>query len=155
MPSTPASSPSLTLESHPERIRRLEQRIKELETERDHLGAVVQILQEISASLHFTDVLRSIARKLGETFGLDRCSIYLTGDSQDVRLVASYEDPTIRNLIVDLNRYPELQRAFESGETVFIPDATSDPMMRSVRSTLEHRRVRSIKIGRASCRERV
>ena len=144
MPSTPTSSPNLTLESSPERIRRLEQRIKELENERDHLVGVVQILQEISASLHFTDVLQTIARKLGETFGLDRCSIYLTGDSQDVRLVASYEDPTIRNLIVDLNRYPELQRAFESGETVFIPDATNDPMMRSVRATLENRNVRSI-----------
>ena len=136
MTSTPTSSPDLKLESPTERIRRLEQRIKELEHERDHLVAVVQILQEISASLHFTDVLQAIARKLGETFGLDRCSIYLTGDSQDVRLVASYEDPTIRNLIVDLNRYPELKRAFESGETVFIPDATNDPMMRSARAAL-------------------
>jgi two-component system sensor histidine kinase ChiS len=144
MPSTPTSSPKLTLESSTEHIRRLEQRVKELESERDHLVAVVEILQEISASPHFTDVLQSIARKLGETFGLDRCSIYLTGDSQDVRLVASYEDPTIRNLIVDLNRYPELQRAFESRETVFIPDATNDPMMRSVRATLENRKVRSI-----------
>jgi GAF domain-containing protein len=144
MPSTPTTSPDLKLESPTERIRRLEQRIKELENERDHLVAVVQILQEISASLHFTDVLQAIARKLGETFGLDRCSIYLTGDSQDVRLVASYEDPTIRNLIVDLNRYPELKRAFESGETVFIPDATSDPMMRGARKALEHRNVRSI-----------
>src|SRR5688500_10496926 len=144
MTSTPTSSPDLKLESPTERIRRLEQRIKELEHERDHLVAVVQILQEISASLHFTDVLQAIARKLGETFGLDRCSIYLTGDSQDVRLVASYEDPTIRNLIVDLNRYPELKRAFESGETVFIPDATNDPMMRSARAALEHRNVRSI-----------
>ncbi len=58
--------------------------------------------------------------------------------------MASYEDPTIRNLIDDLNRYPELKRAFESGETVFIPDATNDPMMRSARAALEHRNVRSI-----------
>ena len=125
-------------------LTRLRARLAEVQRERDHLIAVVDILQEISASLHFTDVLQAIARKLGETFGLDRCSIYLTGDSQDVRLVASYEDPTIRNLIVDLNRYPELKRAFESGETVFIPDATNDPMMRSARAALEHRNVRSI-----------
>ncbi len=144
MASTPTSSRDLTLESPPERVRRLEQRIKELEHERDHLVAVVQILQEISTSLHFTDILQTIARRLGETFGLDRCSIYLTGDADGVRLVASYEDPTIRNLIVDLNRYPELKRAFESGETVFIPDATSDPMMRSARSALQSRKVRSI-----------
>jgi two-component system, sensor histidine kinase ChiS len=58
--------------------------------------------------------------------------------------VASYEDPTIRNLVVDLKRYPELQRAFESGETVFIPDAATDPMLRSVRDQLHLRNVRSI-----------
>ena len=46
--------------------------------------------------------------------------------------------------MVDLNRYPELQRAFESGETVFIPDAATDPMLRSVRDQLHLRNVRSI-----------
>ena len=61
-----------------------------------------------------------------------------------MRLVASYEDPTIRNLVVDLNRYPELKRAFESGETVFIPDAANDPMLRSIKVELALRNVRSI-----------
>jgi two-component system sensor histidine kinase ChiS len=106
--------------------------------------AVVDILQEISASLHFVDILQTIARKLGETFGLDRCSIFLAGESEEVRLVASYEDPSIRNLVVDLNRYPELKRAFESGETVFIPDAANDPMLRSAKAALDLRKVRSI-----------
>src|SRR6185312_7298484 len=96
------------------------------------------------SSLHFSDILQTIARKLGETFGLDRSSIFLTGDPADVRLVASYEDPTIRNVVVDLSRYPELQRAFESGETVFIPDAASEPMLRDVRAQLDMRNVRSI-----------
>jgi GAF domain-containing protein len=122
----------------------LQARIAELQRERDHLVAVVDILQEISASLHFVDILQTIARKLGETFGLDRCSIFLAGESEEVRLVASYEDPSIRNLVVDLNRYPELKRAFESGETVFIPDAANDPMLRSAKAALDLRKVRSI-----------
>ncbi len=116
----------------------------ELQRERDHLVAIVDILQEISSSLHFVDVLQTIARRLGETFGLDRCAIFLSGEKNEVRLVASYEDPAIRNLVVDLNRYPELKRAFESGETVFIPDAANDPMLASVKSQLHERNVRSI-----------
>ncbi|MES2179489.1 MAG: GAF domain-containing protein [Gemmatimonadota bacterium] len=123
---------------------RLRARVAELVRERDHLLATVDILQEASASLHFVDVLQTIARKLGETFGLDRCAIFLSGDKDEVRLVASYEDPTIRNLVVDLNRYPELKRAFESGETVFIPDASTEPTLRSIRTTLDNRNVRSI-----------
>ena len=125
-------------------IARLEARVAELQRERDQLVAIVDILQEISASLHFVDILQAIARKLGESFGLDRCSIFLTGDATEVRLVASYEDPTIRNLVVDLDRYPELRRAFESGETVFVPDAANDPMFADVKSLLDLRNVRSI-----------
>jgi two-component system, sensor histidine kinase ChiS len=125
-------------------IAQLEARISDLQRERDQLVAIVDILQEISAYVHFTDILQAIARKLGESFGLDRCSIFLTGDASDVRLVASYEDPTIRNLVVDLDRYPELRRAFESGETVFVPDAVNDPMFAPVRSLLDLRNVRSI-----------
>jgi two-component system, sensor histidine kinase ChiS len=75
---------------------------------------------------------------------LDRCTIFLAGEKDEVRLVASYEDPTLRNLVVDLNRYPELRRAFESKETVFIPDATNDPMLRSIKPMLDTRKVRSI-----------
>lgn len=127
-----------------EELPRLRVRLAEVQRERDHLIAVVDILQEVSASLHFVDILQTIARKLGDAFGLDRCAIFLTGDQDEVRLVASYEDSSIRNLVVDINRYPELKRAFESGETVFIPDATTDPMLKAVRSQLEMRRVRSI-----------
>src|SRR5678809_910464 len=125
-------------------IARLEERIAELQRERDQLVAVVDILQDISSSLHFVDILQAIARKLGETFGLDRCSIYLAGGNAEVRLVASYEDPSIRNLVVDLDRYPELKRAFDSGETVFIPDAVTDPSLKSIKATLDMRNVRSI-----------
>ena len=123
-------------------LARLRARLTDVQRERDHLIAAVDIVQEVSSTLHFIDILQTIARKLGDTFALDRCAIFLTGD--DVRLVASYEDPNIRNLVVDINRYPELRRAFQTGETVFIADALNDPMLRGVKSQLESRSVRSI-----------
>ena len=125
-------------------LARLTARVAELERERDQLVAVIDILQGISSSLHFEDILQTIARKMGEAYGLDRCSIYLAGDAREVRLVATYEDPTLRNLIVDLDRYPELRQAFESGKTVYIPDAAADPLLRPVRERLATRNVRSI-----------
>ncbi len=116
---------------------RLATRVAELERERKHLLAIIEILKEVSSSLHFIDILQAIARKLGETFGLDRCSIFLAErGGTSVRLVASYEDPTIRNYVVDLARYPELKRAMQSGETVFIPDAASDPSLKHVKGEL-------------------
>jgi|SRR5690348_1199953 len=129
---------------------RLAARIAELEHERKHLLAVIEILKEVSGTLHFTDILQSIARKLGEAFGLDRCSIFLAErGGKSVRLVASYEDPTIRNYVVDLERYPELKRAIQGAETVFIPDAANDPSLKHVRADLVNRRVKSITVVRS------
>lgn len=128
-------------------VAQLESRIRELETERRHLLAVIEILQEISGKLHFVDILHGIAQKLGEAFGLDRCSIFLAErGAQTARLVASYEDPSIRNHLVDLDRYPELARALRSGETVFIPDAQADPTLKHIQGVLENRRVKSITV---------
>ncbi len=138
----PSSSAAATADGE-----RLAARVAELERERTHLLAVIEILKEVSTSLHFIDILQAIARKLGEAFGLDRCSIFLAErGGKTVRLVASYEDPTIRNYMVDLERYPELKRAMQSGETVFIPDAATDPSLKHVKGELINRRVRSITV---------
>jgi two-component system cell cycle response regulator len=125
----------------------LSARVRELEQERRHLLTVIEILEEISGTLHFVDILQAITQKLGETFGLDRCSIFLAERGRSTaRLVASYENPSIRNFVVDLERYPELRRALQSGETVFIPDAQADPHFKHIRGTLETRKVKSITV---------
>jgi GAF domain-containing protein len=142
IPGSPSPTPGS--DGRDDELTRLRARVADLQRERDHLVAVVDILQEISSSLHFVDILQGIARKLGDAFGLDRCAIFLSGEQNEVRLVASYEDPAIRNLVVDLARYPELKRAFDSGETVFIPDAATDPSLRGIKATLDTRNVRSI-----------
>ena len=130
-----------------EELERLQQRVEHLEHERKHLLAVIEILQEIAGSLHFVDIVQAVARRLGETFGLDRCSIFLMErGGQTVRLVASYEDPSIRNYVVDVDRYPELKRALQTGETVFIADAADDPALKHVRGQLLSRRVKTITV---------
>lgn len=125
-------------------VGQLRARLAEVQRERDHLIAVVDILQAVSASLHFVEILQAISGKLGDFFGLDRCALFLTGDNSEVRLVASYEDPSIRNLVVDVNRYPELKRVFSTGEPVFIPDVLTEPTLQGVKAQMEERRVRSI-----------
>lgn len=122
-------------------------RVEQLEQERRHLLAVIEILKEISGSLHLVDIVQAITRKLGATFGLDRCSIFLTErGSSKARLVASYEDPGLRNRVVDLSGYPELKRALQSGETVFISDAQADPKLKHIRGVLENRNVKTITV---------
>ncbi|MDH4349380.1 MAG: hypothetical protein OEW17_11280, partial [Gemmatimonadota bacterium] len=82
----------MTTLSVTEEIERLQARVLELEHERRHLVAIVEIQQEISGSLHFVDIMQAIARRLGEAFGLDRASIFLAErNGATARLVASFE----------------------------------------------------------------
>ncbi|HET8650120.1 MAG TPA: GAF domain-containing protein [Gemmatimonadales bacterium] len=128
-------------------VKRLQARIELLEQERKHLLAIVEILQEIGGSLHFVDIVQAVARRLGEAFGLDRCSIFLAErNGRTVRLVASYEDPGIRNYVVDLDRYPELKQALQTGQPVFIADVATDPRLSQALGPRESRRVKSITV---------
>jgi GAF domain-containing protein len=128
-------------------IERLQARVGTLEQERKHLLAVIEILQDIGGSLHFADIVRSVTLRLGETFGLDRCSIFLAErGGESVRLVASYEDPGIRNYAVNLDRYPELRLALQTGQTVFIADAATDPSLGPARWALAARKVKTITV---------
>lgn len=128
-------------------LAQLRARVQTLEHERRQLLAVVEILQEIGGSLEFTDIVQAVARRLGEALGLDRCSIFLAEKGgRHARLVASMEDPTIRNYAVDLDRYPEIRRALDTAQTVIIPDATNDPALQHAHAAMKSRKVKSITV---------
>src|ERR1043165_5845551 len=130
-----------------DQIQRLQERVDALERERKQLLVLLDLLREISGSLHYLDIVQTVARRLGNTFGLDRCSVFLAERGGGaVHLVASYEDPGIAGGVVDLTRYPELRRALETGEVVNIPDATRDPSLAEVFAELTSRRVQSITV---------
>jgi GAF domain-containing protein len=139
-----SSAPTDATAAGGDELTRLRRQLTDLQRERDHLATTVDILQQTSASLHFVDILRTIASSVGDALTLDRCAIFLTGEKDEVRLVASYEDPNIRNLVVDINRYPELKRVFGTREMVFIPEVANDPTLQPVRPQLDLRDVRSI-----------
>jgi GAF domain-containing protein len=127
---------------------RLQDRIDELERERARLLGLVEILRDISGAQHYPDIVQAVTRRLGHLFGLDRCSVFLAARAggPDVHLVARYEDPSIRNHLVDLSRYPEIRRALETGQVVHIPDAMTDPILATVGTHLAARRVQSITV---------
>ena len=142
---TDAQPPQSTEPLSPaDELARLQARLAAVERERDHLAAIVDILQEVSSSLHFVDVLQTIARKLGETFGLDRCSIFLSGEQErgaPRRELRGSDDP-------EPDRRPESlpgaqARVRERRDGVH-PRRRQRPGARSIKATLDMRNVRSI-----------
>ncbi len=92
------------------------------------------IFQEVSAALRADEIFQTLVRRVGQAFGLTHCSFVLTapGDDQG-RVVAVYENPAIRDLRVELERYPEIQEAIRTERPVIIQDVHEHPLFETIR----------------------
>ncbi len=110
----------------------------ELREAREALRArdlLYDIFQEVSAALRADEIFQTLVRRVGQAFGLSHCSFVLTapGDEKG-RVVAVYENPAIRDLRVELERYPEIQEAIRTERPVIINDVHEHPLFASVRT---------------------
>jgi two-component system cell cycle response regulator len=94
----------------------------------------VVILQEVTDALQPDEIYHVLARRVARVLNISRCSIVLVGAERDRGLVvADFEDPGLRNLALDLRRYPEIQRALATGRPVLVEDVATDPLYAEVR----------------------
>src|SRR5207245_3381054 len=92
------------------------------------------IFQEVSAALRADEIFQTLVRRVGHAFGLTHCSFVLTAPGEDKgRVVAVYENPAIRDLRVELERYPEIQEAIRTERPVLIPDVHEHPLFEAIR----------------------
>src|SRR5206468_4353433 len=92
------------------------------------------IFQEVSAALRADEIFQTLVRRVGQAFGLSHCSFVLTapGDEQG-RVIAVYENPSIRDLRVELERYPEIQEAIRTERPVIINNVHEHPLFATIR----------------------
>jgi len=94
----------------------------------------VDILQEVTDTLRPDEIYHVLARRVARVLNISRCSIVLAGSDADRGVVvAAYDDPTLRNLEVDLGRYPEIRHALATGRPVLVSDVAADPLYHQVR----------------------
>ena len=100
------------------------------------------IFQEVSAALRADEIFQTLVRRVGHAFGLTHCSFVLTAPGEDKgRVVAVYENPAIRDLRVELERYPEIQEAIRTERPVLIPDVHEHPLFETIRRRWEQQRI--------------
>jgi len=92
-------------------------------------AAIVDILQEVTDSLKPDEIYHILARRIARVLQISKCSLVLAkpGDTTGV-VVTAYENPMLRNLPVELARYPEIHRALTEGRPVLIEDVATDPL---------------------------
>jgi two-component system cell cycle response regulator len=107
-------------------------------TEAEHNRKLVDILHDVTGDLSPDEIYHLLVRRVARALEIARCSLVLArpGDTHGV-VATAYENPGLRNLEVDLARYPEIQAALDSQEPVLIQDIRNDSLYTSVRESWE------------------
>ena len=99
-------------------------------------ASIVDILHEVTDSLKPDEIYHILSRRVARALGISKCSIVLAnpGDLHGT-VVAAFENPMLRNLRVELTRYPEIAKALETGRMVVSENVLIDPLFDSVRAS--------------------
>jgi PAS domain S-box-containing protein len=95
---------------------------------------VLELTQALASNLDIRGILFTVVQRIAEVAKVDRVSIVLVRDQGEVGyVVAASDDEHLRDLPIDLTKYPEIRQALSSGEPVVIPDAATHPLLELVR----------------------
>lgn len=101
--------------------------------ERDQ-QTVLELTQTLASTLDIRDILFTVVQRVAAIARVDRCSIVLFSESGDVGYVlATSDDEQLRDLPIDLAKYPEIRQVLSTGQTLVIRNAAESPLLDMVR----------------------
>src|SRR6266545_4612023 len=106
-------------------------------------AAMVDILHEVTDSLKPDEMYHILARRVARALNISKCSMVLAkpGDQQGI-VVAAYENPMLRNLQIELARYPEIRKAVSTGRLVLVEDVATDALYEEERRRWEREAIK-------------
>jgi two-component system cell cycle response regulator len=112
--------------------------------ERGDLLLLLELYDSVSVLRNPMKILNMVVMKVADIIGVDRCSIVGINDRNEFTVKASNDLDMQEEIKLDLDRYPEIQKAHETRQAVVVNDTTKDPLMEPVRSQMEQRGLNSI-----------
>lgn len=120
---------------------RLRGAVDAIEKKERDAGVVLELTQALASNLDFRSILFTVTQRIAEVAKVDRVSIVLVREPGDVGyVVAASDDEQLRDLPIDLAKYPEIRQVLASGEALVIRDAATHPLLEIVRQGDSHAR---------------
>ena len=76
-------------------------------------------------------LLHDVTRELAEAMDIVRASLIVV-DGESGVVVAASDDPTLKDLRIELSLYPEVREVLRTGAPVTVADAPSHPLLEGV-----------------------
>lgn len=125
------------------RLRRASTR-EGLERQR-HLSLLLELTARYTESLDPEALLYDVTRRLAEAMDIARASMVMVDDAQKFGFViAASDDATLKDLRIELARYPEVRETLRTGKPVIVEEAPSHPLLDGVHTEVAARGIRTI-----------
>ena len=122
------------LRSAYESLRVTEEELARARAEADSRRKLVDILREVTGDLTSNEIYHVLARRVARALDLTRCSVILARPGDRVGMVAaSFEHALVKNFELNLDRYPEIRAALDTGQPVLVEDVHSSPLYADIR----------------------
>ncbi|HLL83078.1 MAG TPA: PAS domain S-box protein, partial [Longimicrobium sp.] len=126
--------------AHARYLARREQRRREKD-----LKLLLNLTADYAESLDVKEILHDVTRRLAETLNIDRASIMVVDEAREAGFViAASDDAGLRDLRVELSRYPEIREVVRTGKPVSIVNAPTHPLLESVQSAVAARGIHAL-----------
>ncbi|WP_353265992.1 diguanylate cyclase [Gemmatimonas sp.] len=113
---------------------RTEEQLQRAQHDADSRRKLVDILHEVTGDLSVSELFHLLVRRAARALGVSHCSVVLARPGEaHATVVAAFENPGLQQLVVQLERYPELRSALESGQPVLVEDLDTHPLYEGVR----------------------
>jgi PAS domain S-box-containing protein len=114
---------------------RLRNVMMDVERKEKDAQVVLELTQALASNLDFRGILFTVVQRIAEVVKVDRVSIVLVRENADVGyVVAASDDEHLRDLPIELAKYPEIQQVLKNGEPLVIQDAETHPLLEVMRS---------------------
>jgi PAS domain S-box-containing protein len=98
---------------------------------------LLELTRTLVSSLDFREILYTLVSRIAAVVEVDRVSIVLVPDQDDVGyVVAASDDQTVSNLRLDLSKYPEIRHALKTKAVLTIEQAADHPLLDEVRRSI-------------------
>jgi PAS domain S-box-containing protein len=114
---------------------RLRGAMEELARKERDAQVVLELTQALASNLDFRGILFTVVQRIAEVSKIDRVSIVLVRETGNIGyVVAASDDEQLRDLPIDIGKYPEIQQVLSSGSPLIVPDASKHPLFEIVRA---------------------
>lgn len=118
-----------------------------IELAQDNLLLVLDILKNISTLRRAHDILYIFVESMAKAVHMARCSVVrIWKDKTTGYVVASHDDPSVTDIPIKLEKYPEVLYCLNHRATLVIDDVQNDRLVEPVAELLERANINSLMV---------